>query len=158
MSDPRLNKVCRRFRDALGKYNAKLRAQLELLQKDMSHGHSLLHKLHGCKDVETSLSSKIQDLTLIPDQEPAQEADVGQPEVKPQGNLKEQPEATPDQPAFPLLSVPGDTTDEEIPTLIASGMEDFASDEQLNKTNLDAPIKNKSDSSVEEQFTEAVAE
>ena len=158
LSDPRLNKVCKRFRDALENYNAKLRAQLELLQKDMSHGHSLLHKLHGCEDVQTSLSSKIQDLTLIPDQDPSKEADVGQPEVKPQGDLREQPEATPDQPAFPLLSIPGDTTDEEIPALIASGMEDFASDEQINKDNLDAPIKSESDSPVEEQITEAMVE
>ena len=52
LSDPKLNKVCKRFRDALENYNAKLRAQLEHLQKDISHGHSLLHKLHGCEDVQ----------------------------------------------------------------------------------------------------------
>ena len=107
--------------------------------------------------MQTSLSSQIKDLTLIPDQGPAQEVDVGQPEVKPQGDLREQPEANPDQPALPLLSIPGDTTDEEIPALISSGMEDFALDEQVNKANLDAPIKTESESSVEEQITEAMA-
>ena len=117
-----------------------------------------MKQLHDCEDMQSSVSSKIKDLTLIPDQVPAQEVDMGQPEVKPQGNLREQPEATPDQPAFPLLSIPGDAVDEEIPALIASGMEDFVSDEQLNKANLDAPIKSESDSSVEEQITEAIAE
>ena len=117
-----------------------------------------MKQLHDCEDMQSSLSSKIKDLTLIPDQVPAQEVDMGQPEVKPQGNLREQPEATPDQPAFPLLSIPGDAVDEKIPALIASGMEDFVSDEQLNKANLDAPIKSESDSSVEEQITEAMAE
>ena len=37
-------------------------------------------------------------------------------------------------------------------------MEDFASDDQLNLDNLDAPIKSESESSVEEQITEAMIE
>ena len=103
-------------------------------------------------------SSKIQDLTLIPDRDSAKEAEMGQPEVKPQGDLREQPEATLSQPAFPHVGTPGDNTDEEVTALIDSAMEDFAPDEQLNKNNLDAPIKSESDSPVEEQITEAMVE
>ena len=161
LRDPRLNRVCRDFKNALEDHNAKLRAQLEEFQILKGQGQTLIQQLHDCEDMQASLSSKIKDLTLIPDQGPAQEAYVGQPEVKSQGNLLEQPEAPSapqDQPAFPLVSIPGDTADEEIPALIASGMEDFALDEQLNRANLDAPIKTESDSSVEEQITEAMAE
>ena len=158
LRDAKFNLVCRKFKVALENHNAKLRAQLEELQTTKGQGQSLMKHLHGCEDVQTSLSSQIKDLTLIPDQGPAQEVDMGQPEVKPQGDLREQPEANPDQPAFPILSIPGDIADEEVPALISSGMEDFALDEQLNKANLDAPIKTESDSSVEEQITEAMAE
>ena len=156
LRDPKFNLVCRKFKVALENHNAKLRAQLEELQTAKGQGKSLMK--HGCKDMQTSLSSQIKDLTLIPDQGPAQKVDVRQPEVKPQGDLREQPEANPDQPAFPLLSIPGDIADEEIPARISSGMEDFALDEQLNKANLDAPIKTESESSVEEQITDAMAE
>ena len=83
---------------------------------------------------------------------------MGQPEVKPQESLREQPEATPAQSAFSPVDTPADSTDEEVPVLIASAMEDFAPDEKLNKNNLDAPIKSKSDSAVEEQITEAMVE
>ena len=138
LRDPKFNLVCRKFKAALENHNAKLRAQLEELQTTKGQGKSLMKQLHGCEDVQTSLSSQIKDLTLIPDQGPAQEVDVGQPEVKPQGDLREQPEANPDQPAFPILSIPGDIADEEVLALISSGMEDFALDEQLNKANLDA--------------------
>ena len=140
LRDPKFNLVCRRFQVALENHNAKLRAQVDELQ------------------IQASLSSQIKDLTLVSDQEPDQETGLGQPEVKPQGDLREQPEATPDQSSFPILCTLGDATDEEIPALIPSGMEDFALDEQLNKNNLDAPIKSESESSVEEQITEAMNE
>ena len=78
---------------------------------------------------------------------------MGQPEVKPQGNLWEQPEATPAQPAYPIVHIPEDNLDEDVPALVASAMEDLAPDEKL-----DAPIKTESDSSVEEQITEAMIE
>ena len=94
----------------------------------------------------------------LPDQAPAREAEMGQPEVKPQGNLWEQPEATPAQPTYPMVHIPEDNTDEDVPALVACAMEDFAPDEKLNKDNLDAPIKTESDSSVEEQITEAMVE
>ena len=81
-----------------------------------------------------------------------------QPEAKPQGNLREQPEATSAQPASPLVIAPEESTDEEVTALIASAMEDFAPDEKLNKDNLDAPIKSESDSPVEEQITETMVE
>ena len=145
--------MCRKFKVALENHNAKLKAELEEFQTTKRQGKSLRKQLHGCEDMQTSLSSQIKDLTLIPDQGPTQEVDVGQPEVKPQENLREQTEANPDQPALP-----GETADEEIPALIASGMKDFALDEKLNKANLDAPIKTESDSSVEKQITEAMAE
>ena len=108
--------------------------------------------------MQANLSNKIKDLTLIPDQEPAREADMGQPEVKPQDNLREQPEATPDQPAYPIVHILEDNTDEDVPALVAYAMEDFAPDEKFNKDNLDVPIKTESDSSVEEQITEAMVE
>ena len=97
LRDPRLNRVCRDFKNTLEDHNAKLRAQLEELQILKGQGQTLIQQLHDCEDMQASLSSKIKDLTLIPDQGPSQEADVGQPEIKPQGNLREQPEATPDQ-------------------------------------------------------------
>ena len=89
---------------------------------------------------------------------PAGEADEGQPEVKPQGNLWEQPEATPNQPAYPTVHLPEDYPDEDVPALVGCTMEDFAPEEKFNIDNLDAPIKSESDSSVEEQITEAMAE
>ena len=104
------------------------------------------------------MSSKIKDVTLVPDQVPAGEADMFQPEVKPQVNLREQPEATPDQPAYPIVHILDDYTDKDVPALVACAMEDFAPDENFNKDNLDAPIKTESDSSVEEQITGAMIE
>ena len=89
---------------------------------------------------------------------PAGEADEGQPEVKPQGYLWEQPEATPPQPAYPTVHIPEDGTDEEVPALVGYTMEDFAPEEKFNINNLDAPIKSESDSSIEEQISEAMAE
>ena len=158
LRDPKLNLVCRKFKVALENHNAKLRAQLEELQASKGQGQSLMKQLHDNTDNQASLSSKIKDLTLVPDQVPAGEADVGQPEVKPQGNLWEQPEATPNQPAYPTVHIPEDYTDEDVPALVGCTMEDFAPEEKFNKDNLDAPIKSESDSSVEEQITEAMAE
>ena len=158
LRDPRFNLVCRKFKVAMENYNAKLRAQLDELQTLKGPGQSLIQQLHHNEDMQASLSSQIKDLTLIPDQEPREKVGMGRPEVKPQGDLREQPEATPDQPALPLLGISGDSTDEEITALIVSGMEDFASDEKINKNNLDAPIKSESDSPVEEQITEAMNE
>ena len=83
LRDPKFNIVCRKFKVALENHNAKLRAQLEELQTTKGQSKSLMKQLHGCEDVQTSLSSQIKDLTLIPDQGPEQEVDVGQPEVKP---------------------------------------------------------------------------
>ena len=83
---------------------------------------------------------------------------MGQPEVKPQGNLWEQPEANPDQPIHPVVHIPEGDLDESVPTLVGCVLDDFAPDEKLNKENLDAPIKTESDSSVEEQITEAMVE
>ena len=117
-----------------------------------------MKQLHDSEDNQASLSSKIKDLTLVPDQVPAREADEGQPEVKPQGNLWEQPEATPTQPAYPTVHIPEDYTDEDVPALVGCTMEDFAPEEKFNIDNLDAPIKSESDSSVEEQISEAMAE
>ena len=104
------------------------------------------------------MSSKIKDLTLVSDQVPAGEADEGQPEVKPQGNLWEQPEATPPQPSYPTVHIPEDHTDEDVPALVGCKMEDFAPEEKFNIDNIDVPIKSESDSSVEEQISEAMAE
>ena len=104
------------------------------------------------------MSSKIKDLTLVHDQVPAGEADEGQPEVKPWGNLWEQPEATPTQPAYPIVHIPEHCTDEDVPALVGYTIEDFAPEEKFNINNLDAPIKSESDSSVEEQISEAMAE
>ena len=117
-----------------------------------------MKQLHDSDNNPASLSSKIKDLTLVPDQVPTGEADEGQPEVKPQGNLWEQPEATPPQPAYPTVHIPEDYTDEDVPALVGSKMEDFAQEEKFNINNLDAPIKSESDSSVEEQISEAMAE
>ena len=155
LRDPKFNLVCRKFRVALENHNAKLRAQLEELQATKGQGQSLMH---DSEDNQVSLSSKIKDLTLIHDQVPAGEADEGQPEVKPQGYLWEQPEATPPQPAYPIVHIPEDCTDEDVPALVGYTMEDFAPEEKFNINNLDAPIKSESDSSVEEQITEAMAE
>ena len=45
-----------------------------------------------------------------------------------------------------------------MPALVGCVLDDFAPEEKLNKENLDAPIKTESDSSVEEQITEAMVE
>ena len=111
LRDPKFNLVCRKFQVALENHNAKLRAQLEELQAKKGQGQSLMH---DSEDNQVSLSSKIKDLTLVHDQVPAGEADEGQPEVKPQGNLWEQPEATPTQLAYPIVHIPGDGTDEDL--------------------------------------------
>ena len=158
LRDPRFNLVSRKFKVAMENHNAKLRAQLEELQAAKGQGKSLMKQLHDSEDNQASLSSKIKDLTLVSDQVPEGEADMGQPEVKPQGNLWEQPEATPNQPAYPTVHIPEDHTDEDVPALVGCAMEDFAPEEKFNKDNLDAPIKSESDSSVEEQITEAMAE
>ena len=158
LRDPKFNIVCRKFKVALENHNAKLRAQLEELQATKGQGQSLMKQLHDSEDNQANLNSKIKDLTLIPDQVPAGEADEGQPEVKPQGNLWEQPEATPPQPAYPIVHIPEDGTDEDVPALVGYTMEDFAPEEKFNINNLDAPIKSESDSSVEEQITEAMTE
>ena len=76
LRDPKLNKVCKKFKDALEKYNARLRSQLEELQTTKGQGQSLFHQLHGCEDMQANSSSKINDLTLIPGQEPAKEDDM----------------------------------------------------------------------------------
>ena len=158
LRDPRFNVVCRKFKVAMENHNAKLRAQLEDLQATKGQGQSLLKQLHDSEDNQANLSSKIKDLTLVPDQAPSEEADEGQPEVKPQGNLWEQPEATPTQPAYPTVLFPEDYTEEDVPALVGCAMQDFAPEEKFNIDNLDAPIKSESDSSVEEQISEAMAE
>ena len=117
-----------------------------------------MKQLHDSDNNPASLSSKIKDLTLVPDQVPAGEADEGQPEVQPQDNLREQPEATPPQPAYPTIHIPEDYTDEDVPAFVGSKMEDFAPEEKFNIENLDIPIKSESDSSIEEQISEAVDE
>ena len=91
---------------------------------------------------------------MVPDQVPAGEADEGQPEVKLQGDLWEQLEATPTQPAYPTVHIPEDYTDEDVPGLVSCTIEDFAPEQKFNIDNLDAPIKSESDSSVEEQISE----
>ena len=146
MRDPKFNLVCRKFQVALENHNAKLRAQLEELLATKGQGQSLMKQLHDSEDNQ------------VPDQVPAGEADQGQPEVKPQGNLWEQPEATPPQPAYPTVHIPEDFTDEDVPALVGCTMEDFAPEEKFNIDNLDTPIKSESDSSVEEQISEAMAE
>ena len=152
LRDPKFNLVCRKFKVAMENHNAKLRAQVEELQDQQGQSKALMEQL------QANLSDKIKELTLIPDQTPDREAAIGQPEVKPQGNLWEQPEATPAQPTYPIVHIPEDNTDEDVPALVACAMEDFAPDEKFNKDNLDAPIKTESDSSVEEQITEAMVE
>ena len=117
-----------------------------------------MKQLHDSESNPASLSSKIKDLTLVPDQVPTGEADEGQPEVQPQGNLWEQPEATPPQPAYPTVHIPEDYTDEDVPALVGSKMEDFAPEEKFNIDNLDIPIKSESDRSIEEQISEAMDE
>ena len=158
LRDPKFNLVCRKFKVALENHNAKLRAQLEELQATKGQGQSLMKQLHDSEDNQASLSSKIKDLTLVPDQVPAEEADEGQPEVKPQGDLWEQPEATPTQPAHPIVHIPEDYIEEDVPALVGCAMEDCAPEKNFNINNLDAPIKSESDSSVEEKITEAMAE
>ena len=158
LRDPKFNLVYRKFKVALENHNAKLRAQLEELQATKGQSQPLIKQLHDSQDNQASLSSKIKDLTLVPDQVPAGEADEGQPEVKPQGDLWEQPEATPTQPAYPTVHIPEDYTDEDVLALVRCTMEDFAPEEKFSIDNLDAPIKSESDSSVEEQISEAMAE
>ena len=159
LRDPRLNVVCKKFKAAMENHNAQLRRQVESLQTLKGQpALSLIQQLHDNEDMQANLSRKIKDLTLIQDQAPAREAEMGQPEVKPQGNLWEQPEATPDQPAHPIVHIPEGDLDESVPALVGCVLDDFAPDEKLNKENLDAPIKTESDSSVEEQITEAMVE
>ena len=110
LRDPKFNLVCRKFKVALENHNAKLRAQLEELQATKGQGQPLMKQLYDSEDNQASLSSKIKDLTLVPDQVPAGEADEGQPEVKPQGNLWEQSEATQNQAVYPTVHIPEDYT------------------------------------------------
>ena len=152
LRDPKFNLVCRKFKVAMENHNAKLRAQVEELQAQQGQSKALMEQL------QANLSDKIKDLTLIPDQTLAREADMGQPQVKPQGNFWEQPAATSAQPTYPIVHIPEHSTDEDVPALVACAMEDFAPDEKLNKDDLDAPIKTESDRSVEEQITEAMVE
>ena len=159
LRDPRFNIVCKKFKTAMENHNAQLRRQVESLQTLKGQpALSLIQALHENEDMQANLSKKIKDLTLIKDQTPTREAEMGQPEVKPQGNLWEQPEATPAQPTLPIVHIPDYNTDEEVPALVGCVLDDFAPDEKLNKENLDAPIKTESDSSVEEQITEAMIE
>ena len=158
LRDPNFNLACRRFRVALENHNANLRAKIDELQTLKGPGKLLITQLKNNEDMQANLSEQIKDLTLVSDQKPEGMTDMGQPEVKPQGNLREQPEANPGQSTFPLLGIPGDTSEEEIPALIANEMENFASDDLLNLANLDAPIKSESESSVEEEITEAMIE
>ena len=157
LRDPKFNLVCRKFQVALENHNAKLRAQLEELQATKGQGQSQKKQLHDSEDNQANLSRKIKDLTLVHDQVRAGEADKGQPEVKPQVNLWEQPEATPPQPAHPIVHIPEDCTDEDVPAPVGYTMEDFAPEEKFNINNLDAPIKSESDSFVEEQISDAMA-
>ena len=140
LRDPKFNLACRRFRVALENHNANLRAKIDELQTLKGPGKLLITQLKNNEDMQANLSEQIKDLTLVPDQKQGGMTDMGQPEVKPQGDLREQPEANPDQSTFPLLGIPGDTSEEEIPALIANQIENFASDDQLNLANLDAPI------------------
>ena len=64
---------------------------------------SLIQQLHDNEDMQANLSRKIKDLTLIQDQAPTREAEMGQPEVKPQGNLWEQARGHP-RSAYPPSS------------------------------------------------------
>ena len=64
---PKFNLVCRKFNVALEIHNAKLRAQLEELQATKGQSQSLIKQLHDSEDNQASLSSKIKDLTLVPD-------------------------------------------------------------------------------------------
>ena len=159
--------MSKRFKDAVEAYSAKLKAQVEDMQKTKAQGQSLVQQLQEWEDIQAGLSNKIQDLTLVTEKNQQildrvvyqkRKAEVGHPEAQPQGNLREQPEATPAKSASPIMITPKEDTDEEVPALIASAMEDFAPDEELNKDNLDAPIKGESDSPVEEQITEAMVE
>ena len=59
---------------------------------------------------------------------------------------------------LPTVHILEDYTGEDVPALVGCTMEDFAPEEKFNKDNLDVPIKSESDSSVEEQITEAMAE
>ena len=132
--------MCKKFKAAMENHNAQLRRQVEGLQTLKGQpALSLIQALHENEDMQANLS---KDLTLIQDQTPTREAEMGQPEVKPQGNLWEQPEATPAQPTLPIVHIPDYNTDEEVPALVGCVLDDFAPDEKLNKENLDAPIKN----------------
>ena len=140
-------------------HNAQLRRQVEELQTLKGQpALSLIQQLHDNEDMQANLSKKIEDLTLIKDETPTGEAEMGQPEVKPQGSLWEQPEATPPQSTSPTVHIFDYNTDEDVPALVGCVLDDFAPEEKLNKENLDAPIKTESDSSVEEQITEAMVE
>ena len=85
LRDPRLNVVCKKFKAAMENHNAQLRRQVESLQTLKGQpALSLIQQLHDNEDMQANLSRKIKDLTLIQDQAPAREAEMGQPEVKPQ--------------------------------------------------------------------------
>ena len=106
LRDPKFNIVCKKFKAAMENYNAQLRRQVEGLQTLKGQpALSLIQQLHENEDMQANLSQKIKDLTLIQDQAPAREAEMGQPEVKPQGDLWEQPEATPSQPTQPIVHI-----------------------------------------------------
>ena len=159
LRDPRFNVVCKKFKDAMENHNAQLRKQLEELQTLKGQpAVSLIQALHENEDMQANLSQKIKDLTLIKNESPTREAEMGQPEVKPQGDLREQPEATPAQSTPSTVHIFDYNTDEDVPALVGCVLDDFAPDEKFNKGNLDAPIKTESDSSVEEQITEAMVE
>ena len=159
LRDPRFNVVCKKFKEAMENHNAQLRKQVEELQTLKGQpALSLIQALHENEDMQANLSQKIKDLTLIKSESPTREAEMGQPEVKPQGNLREQPEATPAQSTPPTVHIFDYNTDEDVPALVGCVLDDFAPDEKFNKENLDAPIKTESDSSVEDQITEAMVE
>ena len=71
------------------------------------------------------------------------------------GNSQRPPQL---QSTSPTVHIFDYNTDEDVPALVGCVLDDFAPEEKLNKENLDAPIKTESDSSVEEQITEAMVE
>ena len=73
LRDPRFNVVCNKFKVAMENHNAKLRAQLEELRDIKGQAQSLMKQVYKSADNPASLSSKIQDLSLIPDQGPESE-------------------------------------------------------------------------------------
>ena len=120
--------------------------------------HDLL--IHHNAIVTLVTEQNWQMIDMVVEKEKAGKTMVGQPQAQPQETPREQPEATPAQPPTPIVIIPtpGEPTDEEIPALVPSAVDDFVPDDKLNKGNLDAPIKTESDSSVDEQITEAMVE